>query len=680
MKQASISSFFKAPPQKSATAAIFKPTIQVETKISKPVSADFNSYRRPVENSKENACPIIAAPTLPKNPVESHEVSMVISTQHIVEERNLNEIKLGIAEIRDSTDASPPRKKPSPSPALAHPYSQSPSPSPSPALTPSPPLSSNPTSPLSHPPVNLGITDYERLRQDNIQRNEAFLRSLGLDSLKPAVNDSHSHGSKQCAKKRSRPLPPPPSAPSRRSARVANGPPQPVYIDSNVVDIVEEEEEEEEEVYDDSTVLKYIMASDFSTSIPIPHTQQDLNNLGNMRLCITKPTTLSSPDLTAIYSMDFHRDPSLLLAAGKGGVVALFKIGGAREDKGVAISFRAHQRWIAAAKFLYFSAPSISTATSSDRLHIITASDDGSMKIWDLSKVNKRLFPALMTTSTPHTGKGIFALDCQGGLILTGSKDKDIVLSGVTEGCDVEQLRRFEWHGGCVKSVAWRVAWSENGCTANNNAGDASSCTSSSSNLFASGGQDRLVCVKDVRSHSSRADIELQNVHEGGVHAVSWAGRGWKGSNELNPAADSNAGSREYFLLTAGADSVIKVFDIRSPRRELLSSSPACSPGESENKLYSPVHILRGHHYHGGPAGKTYKTIISPKFLSDCAIITPGERSSYLTVYNAITGSTICRGEMPDVPMTVSVGGPGGNECVAVAGRGGVIHVCSPVL
>ena len=46
-------------------------------------------------------------------------------------------------------------------------------------------------------------------------------------------------------------------------------------------------------------------------------------------------------------------------------------------------------------------------------------------------------------------------------------------------------------------------------------------------NIYASGGQDRRVCVKDIRVGGKNvdiADIEIENCHEGGVHSVQVGG------------------------------------------------------------------------------------------------------------------------------------------------------------
>jgi WD40 repeat protein len=174
-----------------------------------------------------------------------------------------------------------------------------------------------------------------------------------------------------------------------------------VYTDSGLTasagagsDDDEEEEEEEEQVYDDASVLRYVMPAagdeDFEQG-----EDASAGRKGELRLAV-EGEPLSCLNLTAIYSMHFHpSDPTLLLAGGKAGYVSLFKLpdrGRGQAQGEVALSFLAHKSWVCSTKFLSPSlsaslSPSTSPSLASSSLLVLTSSNDGSVKLWDLAKL-----------------------------------------------------------------------------------------------------------------------------------------------------------------------------------------------------------------------------------------------------------------------------------------------------
>ena len=439
-----------------------------------------------------------------------------------------------------------------------------------------------------------GISDYEMLRLENIQRNQQFLTSLGITSINnhhhSSSNTNHNHNQNQShmeGKKRKfivnkidkHNL----VVPSRRSTRVA------VTSDANnnktiniqgityIYDDVGEDKENlvlnNESYNDDSNVLKYVLSTrnalrsenrqtlnqhlktsfDINSNKTISFDQfhysnnQDNHNISSMTLLESNTNSdnynqnilpskiydtnnnnklssfsylelcnnrmISSSSLQGVYSLQFHPfNNSLLLAAGKNGVVSLFQINSylkestplVDDDKYIIddlkselnvsktrsfalpnetkdsnikeyckvqchnasttapphdddddendvvndddddddelLTFQAHNSWISSAMFVRTnttttriipsSSPSSSPSLSpSSSLLVITASNDGSIKLWDLSKTstlnnnniikskgsnrsteNSR-YPQLLSQSKTIHSKGIFAMD-----------------------------------------------------------------------------------------------------------------------------------------------------------------------------------------------------------------------------------------------------------------------------
>ena len=479
--------------------------------------------------------------------------------------------------------------------------------------------------------------------------------------------------------------------PSRRSSRVANIPAVVAYSADNLAlaDHEEEEESEEEEEgeLDDSDVIKYIMSckkkekevadcSKFDSSINNKITDERMRKdvvPSSINLCRDDP--IGCDDLPAIYSMCFHPDHSgMILAAGKGGNVTFFRTpfnegknenknkkkdngdngNGEEEDKEDEIihSFRAHSRWASTAKFVQpglINGKSTSAENhNNNSLPIITASDDATIKLWDAAKsyTSKKSgkLPHLFWSSTKCHDRGVFSLDICGSWVLSGSKDKTVCVSQIqSSGAPLTPLHRFCLHSKVVKSVDWKKE--EYGANA----------STTQPIIYASGGQDGLVCVKDIRvggKNIDTADVEIENCHDGGVHSVSW-----------NPYGNS------HLLMTAGNDPIIKVFDLRYVGRNSSSSSSS-----SSNNSPAPLFEFRGH---SAPLIRKFKTIIPPAFLSNSAIVAAGQGSKKLSLYSPVTGKTISRGELEIEPNAIAVNLSGGDISIAAASRNGDIYMLS---
>lgn len=543
------------------------------------------------------------------------------------------------------------------------------------------------------------ITDYDRVRQENIARNLQFLRELGLTGTQIILPSTCTPGSAVRKRKDMKEYDlPPRRVQPRRGAKVPEkekcsqwqlqeqgGEGDEYGADDDV------RSEPELLEYDDSSVLQYLL------SAPAPKHQQQQEGVGGASLAGSaqltstlrplrmQPTAFSAPscaaaaafsssgnvvlqgaDLTAVFSMDFHRESRLFAAGGKGGNVAVFALPDhlaaaelgcgcssrpplAEEDEEAVIepllAFRAHQRWLSCAKFL-------SAGAGGSGVRLLTSADDGLVKLWDVERSaqqqRQQTAKLLATSACGHSGgKGIFGLDERCGELVSGSKDRSVCVTRLTPVGELAPLHRYcDLHDSVVKSVSWQHQQQQ----------QASPC------IFASGGQDRRLCVKDTRNgfgaSCSRPELVVAEAHTKGVHTVLWC---------------PHAGG-EHWLLSAGHDGMVHLFDTRS-----LGNS-------SSNSNNEPVYTFREHWAAGSAArrsGGSSGAILTPCFLSSARVLLPSNRSGALSVHCLLSGHTVSRGMLSAdgsaVPMAVS-SSPHCHQwpariVVAASSRKGAMHV-----
>jgi len=348
--------------------------------------------------------------------------------------------------------------------------------------------------------------------------------------------------------------------------------------------------------------------------------------------------------------MEFHPEPSynMLLTAGKNGMCALFSTGtmggtGAGAAPALLYHFKAHSKWVSAARF-------VPTAARAGSMPVITTADDGMVKVWDMARQGKKSAQLLLASQEPHN-RGIFALDVAGDAILTGSKDKTVCLSRLDAGCGgLKAESRFELHSNVVKSVEW--------------------CPGSNGHVFASGAQDRSVCVKDARcGRPCHPEVEILDAHSGGVHTVAWAPLSGTG---IGIGTGIGGGCPQFLLASAGMDPVVKVWDMRFPLKPLHVTGTGEGDGAKggEEVGREPLHCFQGH----ARTGARLKSILPVRWLSPSVLVTPGEASDQLSLYCAASGRTLSRGELGDEPIGTCPGGPGGMVAVATR-RSGVFFL-----
>jgi hypothetical protein len=328
------------------------------------------------------------------------------------------------------------------------------------------------------------------------------------------------------------------------------------------------------------------------------------------------------------------------------------------EEAGMAVYkpllvLQAHQRWVSCSKFLSGEAAERGAASAK----LLTAADDGLVKVWDLaqtSQLTSRQNARLLTSSScGHApGRGIFSLDERGGDLVTGSKDRRVCVTRLTPAGLLAPLASFsELHEGVVKSVCW--SWQQQEQVQGESEGEQQW---QQPVVFASGGQDRRVCVKDTRSgfggNGGAADLEVLEAHGGGVHTVSWC---------AHPRG-------QHWLLSAGYDGLVHVFDMRA-----LGGEGRAPP--------APLFSFREHLAPTGTGRrKASSTIVTPCFLSSARVLLPSQFSGALSLHCLASGGTVSRGVFAGdaVPISVTAATRTRSRAgyvVAASNRKGAMHV-----
>ena len=259
--------------------------------------------------------------------------------------------------------------------------------------------------------------------------------------------------------------------------------------------------------------------------------------------------------LGAIYSLDFWANNNntmkgnrnkcnWLVGAGKSGIIALWDTTHIKQNNKIIdddddgededgmihpiFSWTGHSgRWISGAKFL-----SNSTTTTPSRL--VTSSNDGTVCLWDLTKVTttSNVPKVLYQTSKDLHRSGVFAMDIlQRGEsdsnasvhICTGSKDKTIAIHSVEDYMMTSSSSSSSSSNNNNRGVLWRSDYHAGKVGAVQFQGAGSS-------LVASASDDGYVAIHDYRgpatsssSSSSSGGLvaEIGNAHTR-PHSVVW--------------------------------------------------------------------------------------------------------------------------------------------------------------
>jgi WD40 repeat protein len=332
------------------------------------------------------------------------------------------------------------------------------------------------------------------------------------------------------------------------------------------------------------------------------------------------------------YNMSVCHDNDLFAAAGSRGLVGLFSRSQAagrqqqeqeQDDDGGRTStllpqqddaianglldpfappqcvFQAHSRWVSATRFV------ASATRRSLSAFFLTTSDDGTMKLFNAERCYQAVRAHPDAAPEPivscaahmlHNGNGIYdmALSCGGGgsRIATCGKDAAVMLHRMTASSIVPRERVFRaLHSQVVKSVAWR-----------------------DKHIFASTGNDKRVCIVDVRLRGDAAACvaSLDNAHALAVNTVRWR----------------RGALHDSHFMTSSFDKRICMHDMR-----MLSRSPLFSCDE-----------------HWPKALHRTSSISHPCFLERGAFIVAAGTRQTLSVFSASSGALL-----EQLPLDVSL-------------------------
>ena len=214
---------------------------------------------------------------------------------------------------------------------------------------------------------------------------------------------------------------------------------------------------------------------------------------------------------------------------------------------------------------------------------------DGTVALWNIASVEaKKQTPSLQTRNADIHDAGVFSLDVfNENSIFTASKDRSVCSSRITDDGQLKVLRRFdEFHSGVVKCVKAR-----------------------SEDVFATCGNDGVVAIWDIRDSKTKPVHHIENAHGGyAVNFVEW-----------NVEGDTNQ------IATSAFDDSINLWDVRR----------GC-----EGKL----HRFNAHKH---PRVQKHKMLYCPAFtFNGRAIVTAGEGTSALTIYDIENKSKVCSGDI----------------------------------
>lgn len=501
------------------------------------------------------------------------------------------------------------------------------------------------------------LSEYEKFRLHNIKRNHDRLVALGLVNPTavcpiPTCPTTSSTGQKKKKRRHSKKTKTAAfnrSIPLRRSARNKNIPLEKLEVGTEDNDIaqVATEVNDVRERFEDSPLVQYFMQSQ-SNENEIQSKVRSLQEDDKFTsLFPTGPRLLSLKANNAIYTLDilkseYYNPIEWLVGAGKSGIISIWNCS-AHAQHAVSsgldpiLSWKGHKGWVCDAIFTPCKGDlNNSNASSNIPSHLLTASNDGKVCMWDTRSTScHSRSPEIIAKADKalHSG-GIFSMDVDLEWnnysdinVCTGSKDKTLAVS------TLESIAT----GMCKPTFVSHHHSAKVGCVKFQGQG---------SSLIGSASDDGSIALHDFRCHPIVADIDFAHDKP---HSIVW-----------------EPGSHNF--ITAGFDPNILRFDSRN--------------------LKGPISTYHGHVPLSSSIGKV---IHRPNFLSTYRnesryIISGSQKSSYLSIFQATSDPhtnnnsripVYSRGYLPDDcgdARCIAVSGPQ----VAVAVDGGEVLLLEP--
>ncbi|KAF0685940.1 Aste57867_22258 [Aphanomyces stellatus] len=380
------------------------------------------------------------------------------------------------------------------------------------------------------------LSEYEQHRLAKIQQNASFLASLGMDKLIPSQPAKKAPAAKKPRKSIGL------DAPLRRSTRQQPSTGGALKEDASASvggaddagPMTRRASSVPDEPVDTTALFNYMCdrrdRPGNSTANPSNFGTDVIDMASSLQFTTDDANDRSDGQLKRVYSMD--ATPELLVAAGHNGYVSIYSSDPSYQAAPLH-SFRAHQGWCSGVNF---------KLSTRDTTRVITAANDGLVKLWSLSSVRLKTLMQVASTATLHAS-GIFSIDVEPThqLVATGSKDQTVGLSIVTP-TTIQLSHTLTHHAGVVKCVRFAPT---------------------TPSLLASCGNDLVVHVHDVRTRDAPA-VTLRG-HTRAVNSVRWA-----------PVSN-------HRLVSTAFDGCVHVWDTRHP------AAPAITYATPEFKKMFPV-------------------------------------------------------------------------------------------
>ncbi|GMF13760.1 unnamed protein product [Phytophthora lilii] len=464
-----------------------------------------------------------------------------------------------------------------------------------------------PAVPVQASEHSTAVSEYELKRRKKMAANAKFLEQLGMTSaqleMTRQLQQDQNHNARQ-RKKRAKPKRELEEVQPVRRSRRLRGETAPGSAPKVTVEESYESdgpsEFEVEASFAESSVLRYSVDGRNDTRKPPPSSSSlEIEHREFTGFQVDPKSYLYDHSLSKTYDIAFthFHEQGLVAAGGHGGHVSIFPfsnsyhqpeiVDGFVDDPGAHIplmSFKAHTGWV--------SAVSLARSIRGKANLLLTASNDASVKLWDLNHSSAMLqTPKEILTSTYLHQKGIFGMDVCGDAVVTCSKDATIALSHFRgDTGQLEIIRRFNDHHGVVKCVRFQQG---------------------NQHVFASGGNDRELRVFDARVAGDSKVVEIPDAHSRAINSV-----------QFHPTDDN-------LLLSAGFDPNFYLHDLRS------AASPVCTFYESPQ------------------AKQNAKAIFHPIFVRDGQGIVAA-RGHDLSLYRTCDGAAISRGYIDDAATCIA--------------------------